>query len=132
MEFAQDLKENDYPVHIMAQKILKFDIASDRIDPDEVHYFTTQVIGYLNFKTGARYRIEGRNKEWVERLLKAGRKKKDGVSIEQAMAVIDYLCDEWMGTKMEKYLQPATIFKVGINGRNFFDYLESARNYFRV
>ena len=62
-----------------------------------------QIIGYLNGKTGKHYKYQPHIG------LISGRIR-DGYSINDFIKVIDNKVDEWIGTDMEKYLRPATLF----------------------
>lgn len=42
--------------------------------------------------------------------------------IDEIKKVIDYKCDEWLGTEYEKYLRPSTIFKPS----NFWNYVDES------
>lgn len=64
----------------------------------------TEIMDYLNKKAGTRYRAKGKNKIFVVARLR------DGFSVEDLKDIVDLKCDEWLGTDMEKYLRPATLF----------------------
>lgn len=63
-----------------------------------------EIIGYLNEKTGKRYR----NVESTKRLIRA--RWAEGYRLDDFRRVIDVKVSEWKGTKFERYLQPSTLF----------------------
>lgn len=63
-----------------------------------------EIIGYLNNRTGARYR----NVEANLRLVKA--RIAEGATPDEIKAVIDMKAKEWSGTDSAKYLRPETLF----------------------
>lgn len=63
-----------------------------------------EIIGYLNNRTGARYR----NVEANLRLVKA--RLAEGATPDEIKAVIDMKAKEWSGTDSAKYLRPETLF----------------------
>lgn len=72
-----------------------------------------EVFDYLNLKTGKRYRpTSAQNKHVLARL-------NEGYSVEDCKKVIDIKVKEWIGTDMEKYLRPETLF----NATKFDAYL---------
>ena len=78
--------------------------------PDDVK----EIIDYLNEKTGSAYRDVDSTRRLV------GSRLKEGATVEQAKAVIDAKCLEWLNDKkMACYLRPATLFAAS----NFENYL---------
>ena len=78
--------------------------------PDDVK----EIIDYLNEKTGSAYRDVDSTRRLV------GSRIKEGATVEQAKAVIDAKCLEWLNDKkMACYLRPATLFAAS----NFENYL---------
>ena len=78
--------------------------------PDDVK----EIIDYLNEKTGSAYRDVDSTRRLV------GSRLKEGATVDQAKAVIDAKCLEWLGDKkMACYLRPATLFAAS----NFENYL---------
>ena len=65
-----------------------------------------QVISHLNSLVNTRYRPTNVNtiKVITARL-------KEGYSVDDLKLVVSYKCDEWMGTDMQKYLRPETLFR---------------------
>lgn len=78
----------------------------------------SSVINYLNEKT-ERTGKEKYNPESskTQRLIKA--RRNEGYELEDFKIVIDKKCKEWLGTDMEKYLRPETLF-----GNKFESYLK--------
>lgn len=64
-----------------------------------------EIIDYLNLKVGTNYTYKNKsfNKYITARL-------KEGHSFEDFKVVIDKKCTDWMGTEMEQYLKPTTLF----------------------
>ena len=85
-------------------------------DNDEV---IAKIIGYLNQKTGKRYRSSNKKtKTFIEARLK------DGYTFDDFCKVIDNKYERWKGTEQEIYLRPETLF-----GNRFDSYLnETPRN----
>ena len=78
-----------------------------------------EIINYLNTKTNSNYRYTTKK---YQRLIHA--RCEDGYTIENFKTVIDKKTSEWLGTKMEKYLQPDTLFADG----HFDSYLNQKSN----
>ena len=76
-----------------------------------------QVISHLNSLVNTRYRPTNLNtiKVITARL-------KEGYSVDDLKLVVSYKCDEWMGTDMQKYLRPETLFRTS----KFEGYLNAA------
>ena len=64
------------------------------------------VISHLNELAGTRYRP---TKADTIKLISA--RLKEGYSVDDLKLVVSYKCDEWMGTDMQKYLRPETLFR---------------------
>ena len=75
------------------------------------------VIAYLNEKAGTAYKPTTKK---TQALIRA--RETEGFTLEDFKAVIDQKCAEWMGSDMEKYLRPETLF-----GTKFEGYLNSRR-----
>lgn len=74
-----------------------------------------QVVSYLNEKAGTAYKASSAK---TQTLINA--RLADGFGIEDFEAVIDKKCAEWLGTDMEQYLRPETLF-----GTKFESYLNA-------
>ncbi len=73
-----------------------------------------ETIKYLNLKIGKNLKTTTKS---YRRSINA--RIKDGATPEQIKYVIDVKCAEWLGTEMEKHLNPITLFREG----NFDKYL---------
>lgn len=71
-------------------------------DVDKSHF---EIIEYLNLKTGSKFKPS--TKPYVQAIQA---RLKEGYSIDDFKTVINKKCAEWIGTKMEKYLTPKTLF----------------------
>lgn len=72
-----------------------------------------EIVDYLNLKTNSRYKHSTAK---TKSLIKA--RINDGFTLDDFKVVIDKKYDEWVGTDMEKYLRPETLF-----GNKFESYL---------
>lgn len=76
----------------------------------------TLIIGRLNEKAGTNYKPSSKaTQEYINGRLN------DGYTLEDFYTVIEKKCAEWMGTKMEGYLRPQTLFTPA----NFENYLNA-------
>lgn len=75
------------------------------------------IISHLNEKAGTRYRSETPT---TIRLLKGLLTGKQPFTVQDCITVIDKKCAEWLGSDMEKYLRPETLF-----GGKFESYLNA-------
>ena len=74
------------------------------------------IIGRLNEKAGTNYKPSSKaTQEYINGRLN------DGYTLEDFYTVIEKKCTEWMGTKMEGYLRPQTLFAPA----NFENYLNA-------
>ena len=81
-------------------------------------------IAYLNTKTGRAFQISANDEKGKTDKYKLFAKLMTTYSLEDAKAVIDNRCAEWLNdSKMCKYLQPHTIFAA----RNFEKYIEDIK-----
>ena len=71
-------------------------------DVDKSHF---EIIEYLNFKTGSKFKPT--TKPYVQAIRS---RLKEGYTVDDFKTVIDKKCREWQGTKLEKYLTPKTLF----------------------
>lgn len=70
--------------------------------PDNIPY--TEIIDYLNVKSGSHYR----NTDSTRRLIHA--RFQEGFTKEDFFKVIDIKVSSWTGSDMEKYIRPQTLF----------------------
>lgn len=75
--------------------------------------YIVDIIDYLNQKTNSKYKT---NTPKTISLINARLKEK--YTLDDFKLVIDKKCKEWLGTEMEKYLRPETLF-----GNKFESYL---------
>lgn len=78
---------------------------------DEAEPVITEIIDYLNKRTGKHFKT---NVDKTKRYIKA--RIKEGFDIEDFKKVIEIKCRTWMGTDMEKYLRPETLFGTKFEG----------------
>lgn len=84
----------------------------DKIRLDKYNIYS-RAIEYLNLKTGSKYQTKSAaNRRHIEARIN------EGYTFEDFKKVIDIKSTEWMGTSMEKYLRPETLF-----GSKFESYL---------
>ena len=72
---------------------------------DEAPKPHVEIIEYLNLKTGSKFKPS--TKPYVQAIQA---RLKEGYSVDDFKTVINKKCAEWIGTKMEKYLTPKTLF----------------------
>lgn len=65
-----------------------------------------QVISHLNSLANTRYRPTR-----ADTIKVITARLKEGYSVDDLKLVVSYKCDEWMGTDMQKYLRPETLFR---------------------
>lgn len=88
-----------------------------------------EAIMYLNERSGRRFGVSPRVVDRVHKVMEKGARMGDPLTADHFLAVIEFKVSEWKNNvKMAKYLTPDTLFKTGDADRNFFDYLEQARN----
>ena len=75
------------------------------------------IVEYLNNKAGTRYHYKTKD---TQKHINA--RLSEGFTLEDFKKVIDVKCDEWLGTDMEKFLRPMTLF-----GNKFESYLNQKR-----
>lgn len=90
------------------------DIEEDK-DKEEEKNIYAPVISFLNEKAGTKYKPTSGK---TQALIRA--RVNEGFTLEDFETVIGKKCAEWMGTDMEKYLRPETLF-----GTKFEGYLNS-------
>ena len=72
-----------------------------------------KIISYLNQKAGTNYRASTKD---TQNFINA--RLAEGYTVENFLTVIDKKCAEWLGTELEKFLRPKTLF-----GNKFESYL---------
>lgn len=82
------------------KKILKQKSNNDLIFDND----SKNVLLYLNSKAGKNYRFTNSNLKFIKARLK------EGVSYDDMLKVIDLKVEHWLGTNMDMYLRPETLF----------------------
>ena len=75
--------------------------------------YIVEILDYLNSKTNSNYKTTTKST-----IQKINARFKEGFTLEDFKKVIDKKTDEWMGTELEQYLRPDTLF-----GTKFESYL---------
>lgn len=70
----------------------------------------SRVFGLLNERTGKHFRAVGQSRAHVNARFA------EGYTLEDFETVIDKKCAEWLGTDMERYLRPETLFGSKFDG----------------
>lgn len=99
-------------------------LGKDSIDKDNIYiveqgstkYPFKEIIEHLNRKSGKNYRYSSKA---TQKHIKA--RIKEGFTLEDFKRVIDWKVSKWIGTDMEQYLRPETLF-----GTKFESYLNEA------
>ena len=68
--------------------------------------YIVEIIDYLNMRTGQHYK---HNNTSTQEHINA--RLKEGFTVDDFKTVINKKCVEWMGTDMQKYLRPDTLFR---------------------
>ena len=99
-------------------KIINININDNDVSYHDTYHDTLsdvieEIINYLNLKANTNYKCSTPK---TKTLIKA--RIKEGFNIDDFKLVIDKKCYTWLGTKMEQYLRPETLF-----GNKFEGYL---------
>ena len=86
------------------------------VEQDSTKYPFKEIIEHLNQKSGKNYRYSSKA---TQKHIKA--RIKEGFTLEDFKRVIDWKVSKWIGTDMEQYLRPETLF-----GTKFESYLNEA------
>lgn len=81
------------------------------IDKEEEKNIYAPVISFLNEKAGTKYKPTSSKTQALIRARTA-----EGFTLEDFQAVITKKCAEWLGTDMEKYIRPETLFGTKFEG----------------
>ncbi|WP_315122365.1 conserved phage C-terminal domain-containing protein [uncultured Clostridium sp.] len=90
----------------------KINLLKDPSTKDNNNIYTS-IVNYLNEKANKGYRVSSKK---TQQLIRG--KVSEGFTVEDFLKVIDNKVEEWLGTDMEKYLRPETLF-----GNKFEGYL---------
>lgn len=83
--------------------------------PDSQNGAYKEIVDYLNKKAGTKYRhTTKKTKDHIHARMA------EGFTVDDFKTVIDKKCSEWIGSEMEKYLRPETLF-----GPKFEGYLNA-------
>lgn len=103
------------PPEIEIEKEIEKEIELDKIHCRVKHDHTpnpiTEIIDYLNLKTNKNYKTTTQK---TRTLIKA--RMNEHFTVDDFKIVINKMCTEWMGTNMEKYLRPETLFGTKFEG----------------
>lgn len=86
----------------------------NKVNKDNIYTSIDEVIDYLNEKAKTNYRHSDTSRKHIKARLN------DGFTVDDCKVVVDKKSAEWLGTDMEKYLRPETLF-----GNKFENYLNS-------
>ena len=83
----------------------RLDISCHVSHDDDTQKPHVEIIEYLNSKTGSKFKPS--TKPYIVAIQA---RLKEGYTVDDFKTVINKKCEEWAGTKMEKYLTPKTLF----------------------
>jgi predicted phage replisome organizer/uncharacterized phage protein (TIGR02220 family) len=87
----------------------------DKEEDKDIDKEYISIVEHLNLKAGTNYKASSKK---TKSLINA--RLQEGFTVEDFKTVIDKKCAEWMGTNMEMYLRPETLF-----GTKFESYLNA-------
>lgn len=105
--------EKELEKELEIEKEIELDKIHCRVKHDHTPNPITEIIDYLNLKTNKNYKTTTQK---TRTLIKA--RMNEHFTVDDFKIVINKMCTEWMGTNMEKYLRPETLF-----GTKFESYL---------
>ena len=91
--------------------VSSLDKEEDKDKEGEGESIYAPVISHLNEKAGTNYKATTKK---TQALIRA--RMSEGFTLEDFKVVIDRKCTEWMGSDMEKYLRPETLFGTKFEG----------------
>lgn len=100
-------------IELDKEKEIELDKIHCRVEHDHTPNQVSEIIDYLNLKTNKNYKTTTQK---TRALIKA--RMNEHFTVDDFKLVINKMCTEWMGTNMEKYLRPETLF-----GTKFESYL---------
>lgn len=104
--------QNGYgELEIDKEKDKELDKIHCRVELDHTPNPVSEIIDYLNLKTNKNYKTTTQK---TRTLIKA--RMNEHFTVDDFKLVIDKMCTEWMGTNMEKYLRPETLFGTKFEG----------------
>ena len=97
--------ETETEIYIEKDKNKKKGSGEKEKEKKEVSATAEAVISHLNFCTGKQYRASSKQAR-----AKIEARMNEGYTLDDFIKVIDIKATEWMGSDMEKYLRPETLF----------------------
>lgn len=110
---VKHLCNGELEIELDKEKEIELDKIHCRVEHDHTPNSVSEIIDYLNLKTNKKYKTTTQK---TRTLIKA--RMNEHFTVDDFKLVIDKMCTEWMGTNMEKYLRPETLF-----GTKFESYL---------
>lgn len=110
---VKHLCNGELEIELDKEKEIELDKLHCRVELDHTPNPVSEIIDYLNLKTNKNYKTTTQK---TRTLIKA--RMNEHFTVDDFKTVIDKMCTEWMGTNMEKYLRPETLF-----GTKFESYL---------
>ncbi len=107
------LCNGELEIELDKEKEIELDKIHCRVELDHTPNPVSEIIDYLNLKTNKNYKTTTQK---TRTLIKA--RMNEHFTVDDFKLVINKMCTEWMGTNMEKYLRPETLF-----GTKFESYL---------
>ena len=110
---VKHLCNGELEIELDKEKEIELDKIHCRVEHDHTPNPVSEIIDYLNLKTSKNYKTTTQK---TRTLIKA--RMNEHFTVDDFKLVINKMCTEWMGTNMEKYLRPETLF-----GTKFESYL---------
>lgn len=110
---VKHLCNGELEIELDKEKEIELDKIHCRVEHDHTPNPITEIVDYLNLKTNKNYKTTTQK---TRTLIKA--RMNEHFTVDDFKIVINKMCTEWMGTNMEKYLRPETLF-----GTKFESYL---------
>lgn len=110
---VKHLCNGELEIELDKEKEIELDKIHCRVEHDHTPNQVSEIIDYLNLKTNKNYKTTTQK---TRTLIKA--RMNEHFTVDDFKLVINKMCTEWMGTNMEKYLRPETLF-----GTKFESYL---------
>lgn len=110
---VKHLCNGELEIELDKEKEIELDKIHCRVELDHTPNPVSEIIDYLNLKANKNYKTTTQK---TRTLIKA--RMNEHFTVDDFKLVIDKMCTEWIGTNMEKYLRPETLF-----GTKFESYL---------
>lgn len=108
---VKHLCNGELEIELDKEKEIELDKIHCRVELDHTPNPISEIIDYLNLKTNKNYKTTTQK---TRTLIKA--RMNEHFTVDDFKLVIDKMCTEWMGTNMEKYLRPETLFGTKFEG----------------